>query len=226
MKRFLPTLLPVLLPLLLGMLPFWMVPGTTLATALATALDRAPASPAAPVILVLGDSLSAAYGMAQNEGWVHLLQQRLRKAGHPHRVVNASISGETSAGARQRIDEELARWQPDIVIIELGGNDGLRGLPLDALYDNLAALIEASLGQGARVLLLGMRLPPNYGRYSEDFAAVYAALARRYRIPLLPFLLAGMEDDFTFFQADGIHPNQRAQARILDNVWPVLRPLL
>ncbi len=204
------------------MLPLWVAPGI----AQATAQDRARVSPAAPVILVLGDSLSAAYGMAQNEGWVHLLQERVREAGHPHRVVNASISGETSAGARQRIDGELARWQPDIVIIELGGNDGLRGLPLDALRDNLAALIEASLDQGARVLLLGMRLPPNYGRYSEDFADVYTALARRYRIPLLPFLLAGMEDDFTFFQTDGIHPNRRAQGRILDNVWPLLRPLL
>jgi len=194
---------------------------------LALLLWTAQTSAAEPVILVLGDSLSAAYGMAQSEGWVDLLQRRLRQTGHPHRVVNTSISGETSDGALNRIGSELARWQPDIVIIEVGANDGLRGLPLAQLRDNLAALIETSRRHGARVLLLGMRLPPNYGSaYSQAFSAVYRELAQRYRLSFLPFLLQGMATDLALFQDDGIHPTGRAQPLILDNVWTALTPLL
>lgn len=194
---------------------------------LALLLWTPQASAAEPVILVLGDSLSAAYGMAQSEGWVALLQQRLRQTGHPHRVVNASISGETSDGALSRIENELARWQPNIVILELGANDGLQGLPLARLRNNLAALIEASRRHGARVLLLGMRLPPNYGSaYNQAFSAVYRELAQRYGLSFLPFLLQGIATDLALFQDDGIHPKSRAQPLILDNVWTALAPLL
>ncbi len=194
---------------------------------LALLVWTAQASAAEPVILVLGDSLSAAYGMAQSEGWVALLQQRLRRTGHPYRVVNASISGETSDGALDRIENELARWRPDIVILELGANDGLRGLPLAQLRDNLGTLIETSRRHGARVLLLGMRLPPNYGGpYSQAFADVYRELARRYKLSFVPFLLQGMATDLALFQDDGIHPKGRAQGLILDNMWTALLPLL
>ncbi len=194
---------------------------------LALLLWTAQTVAAEPVILVLGDSLSAAYGMAQSEGWVDLLQQRLRQTGHPHRVANASISGETSDGALSRIENELARWRPNIVIIEVGANDGLRGLPLARLRDNLAALIEKSRRHGARVLLLGMRLPPNYGSaYSQAFSAVYQELAQRYQLSFLPFLLQGMASDLALFQDDGIHPTGRAQPLILNNVWAALTPLL
>ena len=178
------------------------------------------------MILVVGDSLSAAYGMAQSEGWVALLQARLRETGHPHRVVNASISGETSGGARSRMVALLLRWQPAVVILELGGNDGLQGLSLARLQDNLAAMIELSRGHGAQVLLVGMRLPPNYGPYSRAFARVYQTLAQRYDVAFVPFLLEGLADDLSMFQPDGIHPTRNAQPRILDNVWPVLRDLL
>lgn len=196
-------------------------------TLLVLLLWAAQTSAAEPVILVLGDSLSAAYGMAQNEGWVNLLQQRLHRTGHPHRVVNASISGETSDGALNRMEDELLRWQPDIVIIELGANDGLRGLPLTRLKDNLATLIETCRHHGARVVLLGMRLPPNYGgAYSQGFSDVYQELAQRYGLSFLPFLLQGMAKDLALFQGDGLHPTGRAQPLILDNVWTVLIPLL
>ena len=186
-----------------------------------------PAAADGPVILVMGDSLSAAYGLAQNEGWVSLLQRRLRGGGFPHRVINASISGETSDGALARIQAVLERWQPAIVILETGANDGLRGLPLARLRKNLEALIDACRRRDARVLLVGMRLPPNYGPdYTRDFARLYADLARGARVPLVPFLLEGVALDPGLFQSDGLHPNGRAQARILDNVWTALRPLL
>ncbi len=210
-------------------MPFHTKPNRSIAMKpfLLALLFWAGSAAAEPVILVLGDSLSAAHGMAQSAGWVHLLQQRLRRSGHPHRVVNASISGETSDGAVSRIHDELARWQPAVVILELGANDGLRGLSPSRLRNNLAILIEASQSHGARVLLLGMRLPPNYGTaYARAFSAVYRELARRYALPFLPFLLQGLGGDLSHFQDDGLHPTARAQPLILDNVWPLLSPLL
>lgn len=182
---------------------------------------------AAPTILILGDSLSASYGLDQNDGWVSLLERRLEQAGRPERVVNASISGETTGGALARLPAELERHGPAIVVVELGGNDGLRGMPLERMRRNLAAIIDACRARGARVLLAGMRLPPNYGRaYTQGFEQVYATLARERRIALIPFLLEGLDDGPVHFQADDIHPNREAQAIILDNVWKHLRPLL
>ncbi|MDQ2695704.1 MAG: arylesterase [Pseudomonadota bacterium] len=185
------------------------------------------AKAAEPVILVLGDSLSAAFGMPLEQGWVSLLQQRLRASGLPHRVVNASISGDTTRGGLARLPDALARHRPDIVILELGGNDGLRGLPLAEMEKNLAAMIGLSRAAGARVVLVEMRIPPNYGPvYSEKFRAVYADLARRHDLPLVPFFLDGVATDAALMQEDGIHPRADAQARLLDNVWPTLEPLL
>lgn len=181
----------------------------------------------APQILVLGDSLSAAYGMEQSAGWVSLLQKRLAEEGYPHRVINASISGETSSGALRRLARELDTHRPRIVIIELGGNDGLRGLPLRILESNLAAMITEIQRRNATPLLIGMRLPPNYGlMYTRRFSEIYNTLARRFKITLVPFLLSGLENDNVFFQSDGIHPTAPAQPAILDNVWPYLQRLL
>lgn len=188
---------------------------------------RADAVVAAPRILVLGDSISAAYGIETDAGWVALLQQRLRARDDPHTVLNASISGDTTAGGRARLPALLAREAFDIVILELGGNDGLRGLSLAQTQDNLRAMIVAAQDAQARVLLLGMRLPPNYGAtYTEAFARIYTELARDLRVPLVPFLLEGVATDTRLMQPDGIHPRANAQARLLDNVWPVLVPLL
>ena len=180
-----------------------------------------------PTIMVVGDSLSSGYGLELSQGWVSLLQQRLEQSGYPHRVVNASISGDTSRGGLARLPAALASHQPDIVIVELGGNDGLRGLLLDALAQNLAAMIERSRQAGARVALAEIRIPPNYGPvYTKKFQALYGELAERYQLPLIPFLLTGVADNKDLMQADGIHPRAEAQPRILDNVWPVLEPLL
>ncbi|MEW6353494.1 MAG: arylesterase [Pseudomonadota bacterium] len=180
-----------------------------------------------PVILVLGDSLSAAYGMEHNTGWVSLLQKRLTSQDYPHRIVNASISGDTTSGALARVDRALDEHRPAIVIVELGGNDGLRGLPVDAMRANLAAIIERSLARGARVLLVGMQLPPNYGpAYTKRFRQVYVDLARHYSVTLLPFLLEGIADKPELMQTDGVHPRAPAQARIMENVWEVLQPML
>lgn len=179
------------------------------------------------MLLVVGDSLSAAYGMAAAEGWVARLEARLAAAGYRYDVINASVSGDTTRGALARLPRALAQHKPRIVIIELGGNDGLRGLPLEVMRDNLAAMIELCQRSGAQVLLLGIRLPANYGAdYAEKFHALYGELARRYRTGLVPFFLAGIALDPDMFQADGIHPGVEAQARLLDNVWPHLLPLL
>jgi acyl-CoA thioesterase-1 len=185
------------------------------------------AAGAAPTILVLGDSLSAAYGLDQSDGWVNLLQQRLEQAGYRQRVANASISGETTRGALSRLAAELERHDPSIVLIELGGNDGLRGLPLDEMRRNLADMIGLCRARKVQVVLAGMRLPPNYGRaYTRGFEQVYASLAAEHRVTLIPFLLEGLDDGLEHFQADAIHPNEAAQAVILDNVWRHLQPLL
>ncbi|WP_442782560.1 arylesterase [Collimonas fungivorans] len=177
-------------------------------------------------ILVLGDSLSAEYGLARGSGWVALLQQRLKAENIDGSVVNASISGETSSGGKTRLPALLQR-QPDIVIIELGGNDALRGLQLSATESNLRAMISAAQQAKAKVLLVGMRIPPNYGRdYTEKFFSLYATLAKQNKVPLIPFLLDGVADKPELFQADRIHPVAQAHPIMLNNVWTGLKPLL
>ena len=185
------------------------------------------ADAAAPVILVLGDSLSAAYGIALADGWVALLQSRLRERGLDWRVVNAGISGDTTAGGLTRLPELLKRHRPAILIVELGANDGLRGLKPTVVRDNLARIIQAGRAAGSRVLLTGIQLPPNYGAaYNQAFQAVFQDLAAAQGVPLVPGLLAGVVEDRALMQADGVHPGAAAQPRILDNVWPLLEPLL
>lgn len=186
-----------------------------------------PAYSASKNLLVLGDSLSAEYGLARGSGWVSLLQQRLSGEAPDVTVINASISGETTAGGKARLANALKQHRPAVLILELGGNDGLRGLSLAATQANLRTMIKMALSSGARVLLLGMQMPPNYGPdYSGRFAAMYQGLGREPAVSLVPFFLAGLDDTDKFFQPDRIHPNQRAQAIMLDNVWPVLKPLL
>lgn len=179
------------------------------------------------VLLVMGDSLSAAYGIKQSDGWVALLEKRLARKGYDQRVVNASISGETTGGGLRRLPALLARHSPKIVIVELGANDGLRGQPLGMMRSNLVAMVKASQEQGARVLLLGMRLPPNYGpEYAIDFHDSYEQVAKETEAELLPFFLDGVALDRSLFQEDGIHPTAAAQKRLLNNVWEALRPLI
>ncbi|MEY2624458.1 MAG: hypothetical protein RL412_233 [Pseudomonadota bacterium] len=180
-----------------------------------------------PTILVLGDSVSAGYGLASNEGWVALLQSRLKAQGYGYRVVNASVSGETTTGGLARLPRALSVHRPQIVIVELGGNDGLRALPLETSRRNLERIIETSQTSGARVLLLGMKIPPNYGpRYSQGFEQLFRDLARRYRLPFEPFFLEKIALAPGMMQADGLHPTAQAQPVMLDTVWPVLKPLL
>jgi acyl-CoA thioesterase-1 len=178
-------------------------------------------------ILVYGDSLSAGYGLAQGEAWPSLLQQRLKKEGFEYNVVNASISGETSAGGASRIGSTLAQGHPAVTVLELGANDGLRGLPAAQMRDNLARIIRALQAAGSKVLIVGMRLPPNYGPvYLKDFEGSFAQLAKTHKTAYLPFLLEGVADKPDLFQADQLHPIASAQPRVLDNVWEGLRPLL
>ena len=185
------------------------------------------AARATPVIMVYGDSLSAEYGLSRGAGWAALLEERLKQGKKDYSVVNASISGETTAGGASRIADALGRFKPAIVIIELGGNDGLRGLSLAATRSNLDIMIEAARKAGARVVLCGMQLPPNYGRdYTEKFGAMFPQLATRHKTALVPFLLEGIGEKRELFQPDGIHPLPTAHPRILDNVWPALLPLL
>lgn len=186
-----------------------------------------PATAQPATILVMGDSLSAAYGLASDQGWVALLQQRLAARGYDYTVINASISGETTAGGLTRLPQALGQHKPAIVILELGANDGLRGLPVTLMKQNLGRMISLSRDSGARVLLVGILLPPNYGpQYTHEFSAVYPALAKRYRVPLVPFLLEGVAQDRDKLQADGLHPKAVAEPRVLDNVWNKLAPLL
>lgn len=174
-------------------------------------------------VLVVGDSLSAAFGMAQEESWVALLGERLRAKGYGYGVVNASITGDTTTGGLKRLPRALELHRPAIVIIELGGNDGLRGTPVTVMRSNLARMIELSQAAGARVVLAGIQIPTNYGGpYTRAFAAVYPELARQYRTGLVDFILDGVAQDITLFQADGIHPTAEAQAILLENVWPVV----
>lgn len=188
----------------------------------------APATTATqPAILVLGDSLSAAFGLKLDQGWVALLQARLRAKGYGHRVVNASSSGETTGGGLTRLPRALAAHKPAVVIVELGGNDGLRGLPITDIRRNLGTIIRDSQQAGARILLVGMRIPPNYGpAYTRDFQAIYGDLAREYKLPLVPFFLEDIAADESQFQPDGIHPTAAAQPILLREIWPHLEPLL
>jgi acyl-CoA thioesterase-1 len=183
-----------------------------------------------PRLLVVGDSLSAEYGLKRGSGWVQLLQERIDQNKLAFRVVNASISGDTTSGGRSRLPALLKQHTPQVVVIELGGNDALRGLPLDMTRANLSAMTQAAQAAGARVLLLGMEMPPNYGaRYAQEFREVYPSVAREHKAALLPFFLKGVADGtdpLRWFQSDRIHPNEKAQPLMLDNVWPALRPLL
>ena len=191
------------------------------------ALGPAAARADAPVILVVGDSLSAAYGIRLEQGWVALLQARLEAEGYGHRVVNASASGETTGGALARLPRALARHRPAVVILELGGNDGLRGLPIAGVRGNFEDLIRLSREAEARVLLIGMRIPPNYGpAYTQTFHELYGDLARQHGLPLVPFFLDGIALDDSLMQDDGLHPAASAQPNLLELVWPELKPLL
>lgn len=204
----------------------WAVGVFVMSLALA-AFARPPATPAARTVLVFGDSLSAAHGMAASQGWVALLDKRLARQRPGWKVVNASISGETTAGGAARIDAALARVEPAVVVIELGANDGLRGLPLPQTRTNLAAMVRASKDSGAKVLLVGMRMPPNLGRvYTDGFEANYRAIAKAEHVALLPFLLEPVAGDRSNFQDDNLHPVAAAQPRLLDHVWKSLAPLL
>lgn len=190
-------------------------------------LGPAMAKDKAPGLLVMGDSLSAAYGLQVEQGWVSLLTQKLAAEHSPWQVINASISGETTAGGVARIAKELTLHAPKLVVIELGANDGLRGLPLDIAVANLEKMIVASRQAGARVLLLGMRIPPNYGpEYTEAFHAMYADLASKHNVALLPFLMAPIATDRSNYQDDNLHPTAAAQPALLAHVWSALAPLL
>lgn len=195
--------------------------------ALSSSTTKATGSNERPVILVLGDSLSAEYGLQRGQGWVQLLANQLQQSGSKYTVVNASISGETTSGGRARLPSLLKQHRPSIVIIELGGNDGLRGLPVARMQDNLSVMVRASQAAGARVLVAGIRIPPNYGReYTDRFYGAFANVAKQHRTALVPFLLDGFSDSADFFQADRIHPNAQAQQRILQTVWPILQPMI
>ncbi len=181
-----------------------------------------------PVILVFGDSISAGYGLERVDlGWVELLKTRLKRQGYGYQVVNASVSGETTAGALARLPRALQVHRPQIVILELGGNDGLRALPVPQMRDNFVRMIELATHAGAKVLLLGMRIPPNYGpQYTSQFESVYGELARSDRLPLVPFLMDHVALQPDLMQNDNIHPNVKGQPVLLDNVWPALEPML
>jgi acyl-CoA thioesterase I len=186
-----------------------------------------PAAASAATVLVYGDSLSAGYGLPREQGWVSLLGQRLRAEKFDYRVVNASISGETTSGGRSRINGALKTHRPALVIVELGANDGLRGISLDAMRANLEAIVDACLSSKATVLLVGIRLPPNFGTdYTSKFQQVYSDVARTRKLRRVPFLLDGFGEKREFFQPDGIHPTAAAQPLMLDIVWKELKPLL
>ena len=180
-----------------------------------------------PVLLIVGDSASAGYGLANGQGWVELLTRKLAAEGYKYRVVNASISGDTTAGGRARLPALLAQHKPAVVVIELGGNDALRGGKVAAMRENLDAMVGAAQKAGARVLVVGMEIPPNYGpAYTREFREAFATVASTRKVPLVPSLFAGFGEDLGYFQADRIHPTAQAQPRLLDNVWPQLAPLL
>lgn len=192
-------------------------------------LETAPAAAQdkSPVLLVVGDSVSAGYGLSNGQGWVDLLAKKIAAEGFRYRVVNASISGDTTAGGRARLPALLAQHKPAIVVIELGGNDALRGGKLATTRDNLDAMVTAAQAAGARVLVVGMEIPPNYGpAYAREFKEVFTNVAKAHKVALVPSFFAGFGEDLAMFQADRIHPTSQAQQRLLDNVWPQLQPLL
>ena len=194
---------------------------------MAMALLCSASARAAPTIMVFGDSLSAAYGIRQQDGWVALLQQRLQQQRIDYNVVNASISGETSSGGAARIAAALATHKPNITIVELGANDGLRGLPVKQMSENLTTIVRAAQKAGSRVLLVGMRLPPNYGvHYTQEYEKAFAALARQHNTAFAPFLLEGVATRRELILEDNLHPNAAAQPLILDTIWKPLLPLL
>ncbi|MFY2764754.1 arylesterase [Arenimonas sp. MALMAid1274] len=198
-----------------------------LALALPAMLAHAAPTPRAKAVLVMGDSLSAAYGLAPEQGWVSLTAQRIKQQRPGWKVVNASVSGETTAGGVSRLPADLARHKPAVVVIELGANDGLRGLPLEQTRANLERMIVAAKASGARVLLLGMRLPPNFGPdYTRGFEANYRELAKAHGASLVPFLLEPIAGSLDNFQPDNLHPVASAQPKLRDHVWPQLEPLL
>lgn len=180
-----------------------------------------------PRILVFGDSLSAEYGLKRGSGWVRLMEDQLKKEGFPHTVMNASISGETTAGGLTRLPTLLKKYKPSILILELGANDGLRGLPIRETRGNLDKMMQAASSIGAKTVLVGIQVPPNYGRdYTQRFQGLFTDLAKSRNAPLVPFLLDGIAEDRAMFQADEIHPNEKAQPRLFQNVWLALRPVL
>ena len=184
-------------------------------------------TPPSRTLLVMGDSLSAAYGLASEQGWVHLLQKKLESTHPEWRVVNASISGETTAGGAARIDAALELHEPQLVAIELGANDALRGLPLDQATTHLTRMVEASRAAGARVMLIGIRVPPNYGPdYAQALRDMYVQLSEKYDAPLLPFLLEPLGTDRAAFQGDNLHPTAEAQPKLMEHVWTVLGPMI
>lgn len=178
-------------------------------------------------LLIVGDSISAAFGLDTEQGWVQLLKNRLKEQGYSHQVHNASVSGDTTSGGLARLPKLLAEHQPKVVIIELGGNDGLRGQPLGQVQQNLSRMTELAQQAGAQVLLLGMQLPPNYGpRYTQGFAALYPKIAAEYEAALVPFFLEGVGGVLGMMQGDGVHPSAQAQPILLENVWTVLKDQL
>ncbi len=182
---------------------------------------------AAATILVFGDSISAGYGLPRDQSWVDLMRARLRAERPDYKVVNASVTGETTEGGKRRLRATLEQHRPRIVVLELGGNDGLRGARIETIRANLAAMIAECRKFDSEVLLVGMNLPPNYGSdYGEKFRLVFETLAKKQRVAVVPFLFEGFATDRTMFQPDGIHPVTAAQAKMLDNIWPVLRPLI
>ncbi|MCS0613236.1 arylesterase [Massilia kyonggiensis] len=200
----------------------------TIAAVAVLGMTAAGSAYSAPkTVLVVGDSLSAEYGLTRGTGWVALLEQRMKAEKIDARIVNASISGETTSGGRTRLPALLQQHKPDVVVLELGANDGLRGLPVTAAADNLRTMIQLSQQNKAKVLLVGMRMPPNYGRaYTERFAGMYKDLAGTYKIPLVPFMLDGVAQDAANFQADRLHPLATAHPTILNNIWPQFAPLV
>jgi len=200
---------------------------TLIGAALLSLALPASGQKSAPVLLVVGDSISAGYGLPPDRGWTRLLRERLQAEGYRYRVVNASISGDTTAGGRARLPALLREHHPAVVVIELGGNDGLRGGDINAMRDNLDAMVAMAQKAGARVLVVGMRMPPNYGpAYTRQFAAAYSDVARKRNVPLVPFFFEGFGESDQWFQPDRVHPTLAAQPRLLDNVWPALKPLL
>ncbi len=180
-----------------------------------------------PTVLVFGDSLSAGYGLPLGSGWVDLMRRRLAENDQPFEVVNASVSGETTLGGRNRLPAALSQHRPLAVVLQLGANDALRGQSLERMRDNLRAMVKASRGAGAEVVLVGMQIPPNYGQqYTRKFQSVFAQVAREEKVPFVPFLLDGFATRRTLFQSDGIHPTAEAQALMLDTVWNELKPVL